>query len=189
MAAVNLLAQQTGVPLQPRLTTLAAGGASGAGLLVVARGEDLAAAGLNPTVLPGRANSVKFGGTHETDVDLNGPVGVVQVFTQHGRTVLAIDGTDDWSLVDRSFDYIRSLPSRWASLSGDVVATGPASQTVNLTLREGGAMVNEYPGDGWKWWAVLTGAVVLAALVGAVGVLVWRRRRRPRAWWPVDDAD
>ncbi len=174
--AVNLMAQQTAVTLQPRLTTLAAAAASGVGLLVVASGEDLARAGLTPPVLSGKGSNVNIGGTPDTDVDLNGPIGVVQVFSQQGRKILAVNGADDWSLVDRSFDYIRAQPSRWASLSGDVVATGAAGQTVNLTLREGGALLNEYPGDSWKWWALLTaGAIVL--VFGSALVLLWRRRR------------
>ena len=174
--AVNLMAQQTAVTLQPRLTTLAAAAASGVGLLVVASGEDLARAGLTPPVLSGKGSNVDIGGTPDTDVDLNGPIGVVQVFSQQGRKILAVNGADDWSLVDRSFDYIRAQPSRWASLSGDVVATGAAGQPVNLTLREGGALLNEYPGDSWKWWAILTaGAIVL--VFGSALVLLWRRRR------------
>ena len=92
--------------------------------------------------------------------------------------VLAVNGTDDWSLVERSFDYIRSLDSRWASLTGDVVATGAAGQTVNMTLREGGPLINEYPGDGWKWWAYVSVAAVAVALAAAAVSVIWRRRRR-----------
>ena len=91
---------------------------------------------------------------------------------------MAINGADDWSLVGRSFDYIRALPSRWASLSGDVVATGPAGQTVSLTLREGGTLLNDYPGDSWKWWAYLTATAVAAMVLGATVELLRRRRRR-----------
>jgi hypothetical protein len=90
--------------------------------------------------------------------------------------VLAVNGSGDWSLVQRSFDYIRGLDARWASLTGDVVATGAAGQTVNLTLREGGALLNEYPGDGWRLWAWLSATAVGTALLIAAGVLLWRRR-------------
>ena len=176
--AVNLMAQQTGVTLQPRVTDIATAAASGRGLLVVARGEDLARAGLIPTMLPGKGTTVDIGGTPNTDVDLNGPIGVIQVFSQQGRKILAINGTDEWSLVERNFDYIRSQPARWASLSGDVVATGTAGQTVTLTLREGGTLLNEYPGDSWKWWAQLTAVAAAAIVLGAAGVLLWRRRTR-----------
>jgi hypothetical protein len=173
--AVNLMAQQSAVTLQPRLTDMAAGSVSGRGLLVVATGEGLAQAGLTPPVSIGA--TVAIGGTPTTDVDLNGPIGVIQVFSQQGRKILAINGTGDWSLVERSFDYIRSQPSRWASLSGDVVATGTAGQTVTLTLREGGTLLNEYPGDSWKWWALITAGASVAIVLGAIGVLWWRRRR------------
>ncbi|MGY4710832.1 hypothetical protein ACXDF8_14940 [Mycolicibacterium sp. CBM1] len=177
--AVNLMGQQTALTLQPRLSTLPTAAASGRGLLVVARGEDLSRAGLTPTVVSKQGSTVDFRGDPDTDVNLNGPLGVLQVFSQNNRTILAVDGTDDWSLVSRSFDYIRSLDSRWASLTGDVVATGAAAQTVNLTLREGGPLINDYPGDGWKWWAWASAAAIGAAVIGAIGILVWRRRRRP----------
>jgi hypothetical protein len=173
--AINLMAQQSAVTLQPRLTDMATGIASGQGLLVVAAGEGLAQAGLTPTVSIG--TTVTIGGTPTTDIDLNGPIGVIQVFSQQGRKVLAINGTGDWSLVERSFDYIRAQPARWASLSGDVVATGTAGQTATLTLREGGALLNNYPGDAWKWWALITAGVCTAIVLSTMGVLAWRRRR------------
>jgi len=176
-AAINLMAQQTALTLQPRIATMPAAAASGRGLLVVARGEDLNQAGLTPTVAPGKGNAVGIGGAPNIDVDLGGPIGVVQVFSHNGRKVLAVNGTDTWDLVDRSFDYIRDSPSRWAAMSGDVVATGSAGQTVNLTLHEGGALIDEYPGDSWKWWAWLTAGACAAMLLSAMGVLLWRRRR------------
>ena len=178
-AAVNLLAQQTGVTLQPRLTSLASAAGSGQGLLVVGSGEVLGKSGLNAPVSFDGGNAVRIGGATDTTVDLNGPIGVVQAFSNHDRMVLAINGSEDWELVQRSFDYIRGLDSRWASLSGDVVATGPA-QTVTLTLREGGALANEYPGDSWIRWALLSAGAVAAILLGTVGALLWRRRRAPR---------
>lgn len=186
--AINLLAQQTAATLRPRVATMSAGAASGRGLLVVARGEDLARAGLTPPVLPGKGTATGIGGNPDTDVDLGGPVGVVEAFSQQGRMVLAVTGTDDWSLVERSFDYIRALPTRWGSLPGDVVATGPAGDSVNLTLREGGALANDYPGDGWKWWAWLTGAAALLGLICTGYVLVSQRRHRSRLGRHVDRA-
>ena len=175
--AINLLAQQTAATLQPRLADMATAARSGRGLLAVAPGQDLAQVGLRPTVLPGSGDAVDIGGAPQTDVNLDGPLGVVQVFSQSGRKILALSGTGDWSLVERSLEFIYALPSGWASLSGDVVATGSAGQTVSLTLREGGPLINEYPGDGWKRWTQLTTAVAIALLVGAGAVLIWRRRR------------
>jgi hypothetical protein len=120
---------------------------------------------------------VEVTGSIATDVDLKGSLGVVQAFTDNGRTVLAISGSGDWSLVDASFDYIRALPNRWASLTGDVVATGAARETVNLTVREGGGLVNEYPGDPWKWWAWATMALGAFVVVAATTWVLIRRRR------------
>ncbi|MBB3747983.1 hypothetical protein FHT44_000444 [Mycolicibacterium sp. BK634] len=177
--AVNLMAQQTAITLRPQLNALPAAATSGRGLLVVGRGEDLSRAGLTPTVLA-QTNGVGFRGTPDSDVNFNGPVGVVQVFSQNNRTILAVSATDDWSLVERNFDYIRAADSRWASLTGDVVATGAASQTVNLTVREGGPLINEYPGDGWKWWSWLTIGAIAAAVVAVAGLLIWQLRVRLR---------
>lgn len=174
--AVNLMAQQTAVTLQPRLTDMAVAASSGRGLLVVAPGETLTQAGLTPPVSVGA--SVTIDGVPSTAVDLHGPIGVIQAFSQQGRKVLAVNGTGDWSLVERSFDYIRSQPARWAALSGDAVVTGSAGQSVPLTVREGGPLLNEYPGDGWKWWAWLTAGIAAAILLGAAAAVLRRRHAR-----------
>lgn len=179
-ATLNLLAQQTAVPLQPRLTDLAAAAASGQGLIVVGPGQDLKAAGLSAPVSFDGANTATIGGATDTTVDLNGPIGVVQAFTDKDRMVLAINGSGDWSLVTKTLDYIRTLESRWSSLSGDVVATGPAGQSVSLTLREGGAQANDYPGDSWIRWTVLSAGAGVAIVLGTAGALLWRRRRTAR---------
>jgi hypothetical protein len=175
--AINLMGQQSAVPLRPHVTTFAEAATAGTGLLAVTDGTQLAEAGMQPPLLPSSVSSVDVNGSPETDVDLKGGVGVVQAFTQNNRTVLAISGTDDWALVDTSFDYIRGLPNRWASLTGDVVATGAAGDSVNLTLHEGGGMTNEYPGDGWKWWAWVSIAAGTAAVLGALTFIFVRRRR------------
>ena len=52
--AINLLGQQTDALLHPKVTTLQAAAGAGRGLLVVARGDDLKRAGLNP---PGAARA------------------------------------------------------------------------------------------------------------------------------------
>lgn len=178
--AINLMGQQSSETLRPRITTFDAAVGSGTGLLAVGGGTELADAAMPAPVLPGAPNTFGIGGSPETDVDLSGPLGVVQVFTHNARTVLSITGTGDWALVDDTFNHIRGLPNRWASLTGDVVATGAAHQTVNLTVREGGALVNEYPGDPWKWWAVLSSAVGVAVAIAAVVIVLMRRRRRAR---------
>lgn len=178
--AINLMGQQSSETLRPRITTFDAAVGSGTGLLAVGGGTELADAAMPAPVLPGAPNTFGISGSPETDVDLSGPLGVVQVFTHNARTVLSITGTGDWALVDDTFNHIRGLPNRWASLTGDVVATGAAHQTVNLTVREGGALINEYPGDPWKWWAVLSSAVGVAVAIAAVVIVLMRRRRRAR---------
>jgi hypothetical protein len=85
-------------------------------------------------------------------------------------------------IVDRSFDYIRSLDGRFSSLSGDVVATGASGDTLNLTLREGGPMPHQPDaGQGWQWWAIATIAVGVLAVLGVAAALLIRRRRRTTA--------
>lgn len=177
--AVNLLAQQSTETLQPRVTPLLVATRSGLGALIVAPVADLTRLGLRPPVRSEGGGPVGLDGNPGIDVDLNGPIGVIQAFTNQNAMTLAIGATGDWNLVDRCFDYIGALPSRWASLSGDVVATGVAGRSVNLTLREGGALLDEYPGDSWKWWAWATLAVGAAALL-TVGIVLWGRHIR--AW-------
>lgn len=176
-AAINLMAQHSRVVLRPHLSTLSESANSAAGLLAVGSGESLAAVGLVGPLMQGPDRFVNVSDTGV--IDVNGDFGAVEVFTQNDRTVLAITGTGDWAGVDASLAYIRDLPNRWASLTGDVVAAGPGNEPVNLTLREGGALINEYPGDGWKWWALASVAAVAAAAVAGVAYLVVRRRRTP----------
>ena len=175
--AINLMAQQTALTLQPRLTTLPVAAASGTGLLVVSRGEALAQAGLTRRCCPARAPLPGSTATRTSMSTSTDRSAWFKYSLSKGERCWRSDGADDWSLVERNFDYIRGLPSRWASLSGDVVATGTAGQTGTLTLREGGPLLNEYPGDSWKWWALLTAGAVVVVLLGTAGALLWRRRR------------
>lgn len=177
--AVNLMAQQTMVTLRPRVTPFSEAATSGTALLVVTEGRELAEAGMSPPILPGDADTVDVSGATNTDVDVHGPLGLVQAFTHNGRSVLAISGTGDWSLVDADFDYIRGLPNRWGSLTGDVLATGAAGDTVALTVNEGGAMAHQpTPAQGWQWWAWLSAAAVGIAVVAAGATMLVRRRVR-----------
>lgn len=177
--ALNLLGQQSAVPLQPNLVSFEQAAESKAGLLVVADGARLQEMGLNAPVGSGPDTAVDVNGDTTTAVDLNGPLGTVQAFTDDGRTVLAVGSTGDWSLVDRSFDYIRGLENRWASLTGDVVATGAAGETVSLTVREGGPMPYQPAvSDSWKWWTWISVALVAVALVVAAAVVLVRRRAK-----------
>lgn len=178
--AINLMAQQTQATLRPRLTRLSDAAGSGTGVLVVSSGRGLADAGLTPPLLPADGDTVDVGataGAANTLVDLRAPLGMVQAFTDDGRAVLAITGTGDWSLVDTTFDHVRGLPNRWGSLTGDVVATGIAGQTVTLAVNEGDSMPHQpAPGDGWRWWAWASLAAVGAAIVAAGATVLIRRR-------------
>ncbi|BBY28615.1 hypothetical protein [Mycolicibacterium sediminis] len=184
--AVNLLAQQTGAILRPHVTTLDQAVSDGdTGLLVVAGGDELRRVNLTPPLLPGQNDSFTTDGTPVTGVDGAGPLGVVQTFSENRRTILAVTGTGDWALVDRSFDFIRGLTGRWASLTGDVVATGGAGETVNLTVGADTQSMSDVDDpaaeaavDGGSWRVeglIAAGALVLLAV--AVGLFVLIRRR------------
>jgi hypothetical protein len=176
--AINLMGQQTTATLRPTVRPFKEAVGLRSALLVVAGPDQLAQSGLQAPIQPGQSKSVTINGSPVTAVDLGGAVGVIQAFTDNGRMVLAVGGSDDWSLLDRSFDYIRGLKDGWASLSGDVVATGPAGTAVNLTVREGGPMAHQpEPAEGWRWWAWLTAAVGGIAALAVIVALVVRRRR------------
>ena len=176
--AINLMGQQTTLALRPTITTLEDGAGSGNGLLAVSSGDKLAALDMDAPLKVKGGTAVSVDGSPITDVDLNGPVGAVQAFSNNGRMVLALNESDDGALLDKTFDYIRGLQGQWASLAGDVVATGAAGTTVNLTVREGGYLAHQAtPGDGWQWWAWLTlGVAAAVALVVGTALIVRRQR-------------
>ena len=166
-------------PLRPTMSSFTEGVDSGDPLMVVAERTALARTGLRPPVAPGGGNAVTVNGDPVTAVDLNAALGVIQAFTDRGRAVLAIDASGDWSLVDRSFDFIRAQDDAWSSLSADVVATGAENVTVNLTVREGGTMPHRpSPDEGWSWWAWVTVGVAAVAVSAVSTILLLRRRRR-----------
>ena len=174
--AINLMGLTSTLPLQPGATTLAEAAQRGSGLLVVATGQELAGAGMNPPLVTG-PGVVDVNGSPVTAIDLNGPLGVIESFAHNGRMVLAIQNSGDAALVERTFDHIRGLEGRWAALSGDVVATGAAGDTVALTIRAGGPMAHQVIGTGWKWWIWSTMAAGIVAILAVASVLIIRRRR------------
>jgi hypothetical protein len=178
--AINLMGQQTAMLLRPRLSSFDDAIDSGTPLLAVVEGPELTNAGMTAPLAADGPDRLTVGGSTATGVDFRGPVSSLQAFRDHGRTVLAVSGGGDWSLLEDSFEYIRQLPQRWASLSGDVLATGAAGRTVNLTVAQGGSMAHQpAPGPGWQIWAWISAAAVgLAAL--AAGVVFGARYRRSR---------
>ena len=175
---INLMGQQTSVSLRPRVVPLETAVKSGVGLLAVTSGAELVKLGMSPPIKPGDNDSVTIDGSPVTDVDLNSELGVVQAFSNNGRMVLDIGTGGDGTLANRSLDYIRGLESRWASLAGDVVATGAEGKTVNLTVAAGGPLAHELiPTDGWRWWTWVTIAIGVAAAIAVVSTLIVRRRR------------
>ena len=126
------------------------------------------------------ATDVDVNGSPVTGIDVSGPLGAIEAFSRDGRAILAIDTSGDSGLLDRSFDYIRGLTGRWASLSGDVVATGAAGTTVELAVGPSATTASpatDSATGSWPHWAWLAVALVAVALVAAAGVLFVRRRR------------
>lgn len=176
--AINLIGQRTATLLRPQVVSLVEGAASGAALLAVTGGEGVRSFGMQPPVSVDGSGTVDIDGAVDTGAALNGPLAVVQSLADNGRLVLAIDIPGRRELADKNFDYIRQLDNGWSSLTGDVVATGAAGDTVKLTIRSDRPMSNRPDvKTGWKWSAAATAAVGVAALAAAVRALIVRRRR------------
>jgi hypothetical protein len=151
------------------------------GLLAVADGDTLSKLGMHAPIQPGAANVTTIDGNPITEVDLGGPLAAIQAFWQDSRMVLAVTSSQDDDLIARTLDHIDSLDSRWATLNGDVVATGAAGTTVNLVIRDGGnSPPHAVPADSWKWWALTTLAVGVIVALALVYLVIRRRRRASR---------
>ncbi|CAN5834836.1 hypothetical protein BH10ACT9_BH10ACT9_24420 [soil metagenome] len=172
--AVHLMAQQSTVALRPNVVPLEESAHNSVGLVVVASSDELSRLGMNPPLNP--ADPLRVDGSTITEVDVKSALGVVQAFSEGDRMVLAISGDGD--LLERNFDYINGLENRWASLDGDVVATGADGTTVNLTIRAGGYLENQVvPNETWQLWMYFTlGVSGVAAVVIAAALIVRRRR-------------
>ncbi len=176
--AIRLMGQQTSVALRPRLRRLEEAVHSGTGLLTVTGADRLGQLGLNPPISPGAGTIDTIDGTPVTEVDVNGPLGVVQAFKQNDRMVLALSSSGDDSLLDRSLGYIDGLKGRWGALGGDVVATGAAGPTAGLTVRAGGYLPpHAPPSDEVRLWAMATAAVGVIVAIAVITTIVVRRRR------------
>lgn len=178
--AVNLMGQQTTGILRPNVIPADEAVQRRTGLLIVASGEDLTRLGMDPPVSSAGPDAFAIQGAPSTTLDLTGGLGVIQAFSDNDRMVLAISSSGDDALIDRSLDYVRAQKGGWAALQGDVVATGVAQETVNLTVRAGGWMPDyRAPDVTWKWWTWATIAVGAVAAVGLLA-LTWTRWRRTR---------
>lgn len=183
--AINLVAARTSVVLRPRLVDLEDGADSGVPLLAVTTGSVLSTLDMSPPVAVGADGTLDFDGTTDAAVRLDGPTAVVQTFADDGRAVLAVtvpDGAgspDGQDLGAMCLDYIRQRDNGWSSLSGDVVATGAAGDTVNLTIRNR-STARGTPGsrDGSTWSALTTFVIGAVAVFALVRGLMSRRRRK-----------
>jgi hypothetical protein len=177
--AIRLMGQQTSLVLRPRLQPIDEALKSGTGLLAVADSERLGKLGLNPPLNPGVGTVDTINGTPVTEVDVNGPLGVVQAFAHNNRMVLAISTSGDDSLVDRSLGYINGLQGRWGGLSGDVIASGLTGPTVDLTIRAGGNLTpHAPPSTALKRWVWATAAIGLLVLGACIATVFVRHRRK-----------
>jgi hypothetical protein len=176
--AINLIGQRSGTLLRPQVVSLEESAASGTALLAVTGGGSIRTLGMQPPVTVDGNGGMDVNGTTDTGAVLSGPLAVVQSFTHNERLVMAIDVPGRRELADANLDYIRRLDNGWSSLTGDVVATGAAGDTVNLAVRSDRPISNRpAPKSGWKWSAAATAAVGVAALAAAVRAVVVRRRR------------
>jgi hypothetical protein len=175
--AIRLMGQQTSMALRPNVRPLEDVVNSGTGLLTVTSAAKLAQLGLKPPLTPDSGTLVTVDDTPVTEVDISGPLGVLQAFTHNERMVLAVSTSGDEQLIAQTFGYIDSLEGRWAALTGDVIATG-LTGTVDLTIRAGGYLAPHAPPSvGWQWWTWLTIGIGVFAAFAVIITLVIRRRR------------
>ncbi|WP_232374947.1 hypothetical protein [Mycolicibacterium mengxianglii] len=175
--AIHLMAQQSTVALRPNVVPLDEAARDSVGLIVVAPSDELTRLGMNPPIDP--ADPLRVDGSTITEVDVKSTLGVVQAFSRGDKMILAISGDD--ALLEHNFDFVYGLQSRWASLDGDVVATGVEGATVNLTIRAGGYLENQVvTSDHWRMWMWFTLAVSGIAAAAVAGALVVRQRRTKR---------
>ena len=186
-AAINLMGQQTAVALRPLLVPLDDAGDSSGGLLVIAAGEELSRRGLDLPIAGMANDEADIRGDPATDINLDGPLGVIQTATTDRGTVLAVSAVGDWKLIDRTFDYIRALPGQWRTLTGDVVVTGALGDSVNLIIDQGGGWPDLNPGSGWTRWAWLS-IVITVGLIALGAVMAAVRIRRTKSDDAVDDS-
>ena len=72
-------------------------------------------------------------------------------------------------MTDRLFAWLGDTPTKWSSLTGDVLVGGTTGDPVNLTIRAG-APATFVPTSSAQWW--LIAAAALFVLV-ALGLLAW----------------
>lgn len=180
-AVINLLGLQTRTTMRPRLVPMDSATSSGSGLLIVASSDEVARRGFKLPISLAGGDAVSVEANSKIEIDLDGPLGLIQTATSDTRTVLAVSATQEWSLVDQAIDHLWSLSGQWRALTGDVLATGASGESVNLAVNQGGAWADLHPGRGWTWWAWLSIAAAIAvAAVGGATVLsrMIRRKRR-----------
>ncbi len=176
--AVNLIGQRTGTLLRPQIANLDEAARTETALLAVTADRGVGRLGMNPPVQSDGGGRVAVDGTVGAEALLGGPLGLVQSFTENGRTVLAVDVPDKPELADATFDYIRGLENGWSSLSGDVVATGSAGDTVNLTIRADRPVPGRTAAkSGWKWAGLATAGIAVATALAVARGMIGRRSR------------
>jgi len=172
------------VPLHPTVVSLASALQSAQPLVVVGTAASLAPSFTPPLGNPTAGTFVvhRAGGGQFT---MDAPVAAVEVFADvaHSRPVVEVTTTSTWALADRLFAWLGTSPARWASLSGDVVATSSVGTPVNLTIAAGGPQVflpDAAGASAATLVAVGLFCLVLVALLLWLALLLSRRRSSTR---------
>ena len=160
----------SGVLLHPKVVTWSTGTASSAPLVAVGDAKAMASSFSAPLEFQGRhvyRASTPIGGA----IRVGARLAAIEVFADvaRNRTVVSVSTTQDWSVTDRLFAWLGDTPTKWSSLTGDVLVGGTTGDPVNLTIRAG-APATFVPTSSAQWW--LIAAAALFVLV-ALGLLAW----------------
>jgi hypothetical protein len=181
IAAVGRLTAQE---LRPHLVGVDQAVRSGSGALIVADSAALAGTALDPPLSAEEQNrlSASLTGRSKVTLDLPEGLGSLQAFAHGDRTVVLVTTTGDWSLADRTLQYLDSQARGWRDLTGDVVVTGPNGQPKDLTIRAQGPILQLVDaGVNWVPWVVIGSVAAAAIAVALSGLTIVRRRRRTGA--------
>lgn len=112
--------------------------------------------------------------------------GAIQVARADGHTLLVATSTDDVGDLDALLQWLDADPQRWSGLQGNAILQVAGQQPVMVptSSASGRSAVSRSGSGGWSVAivaAVAVGAALLAAAVGALVVLLTRRRPRGEA--------
>jgi hypothetical protein len=170
--------------LQSHVVPLATATSDGSPVLVVADAQAVQHSFL-PPIHSEDADVYRVTTSGGTTFTMTGGVSAIQVLddTAHHRTAVLVTTSASWGLVDDLVGWLGNTSQRWGSLTGDVLASGPAGNPVNLTVLAGGPQTFSPPAANSKriYLPVAAAFVLAVIIIALVALLVARRRHRSAA--------